>query len=70
MPLAMLSFGEKRVIVNLRVKDDMKRHLQDMGFLAGEMVEVVGENASGIILLIKGTRVAINKGLASQIYVA
>lgn len=70
MALAMVQLGESRKIVELRVKEDMKRHLQDLGFTVGETVQVVGENASGLILLIKGARIALNRGLANQISVA
>ncbi|MGI6000866.1 MAG: FeoA family protein, partial [Candidatus Merdisoma sp.] len=44
--------------------------LQDLGFVKGEKVQVVGENPSGMILLVKGVRIALNRGLASQIMVA
>ena len=70
MALAMVQIGETRVITDLRVKDDMKRHLQDLGFMKGESVQVVGENASGLILLVKGARIALNRGLANKISVA
>lgn len=70
MALAMVQMGESRKITELRVKEDMKRHLQDLGFMVGESVQVVGENPSGLILLIKGARIALNRGLANQISVA
>lgn len=70
MALAMVTIGETRTITELRVKEDMKRHLQDLGFTVGEQVRVVGENPSGLILLIKGARIALNRGLATKISVA
>lgn len=70
MALAMVAIGETRMITELRVKDEMKRHLQDLGFTKGEKVQVVGENPSGLILLVKGARIALNRGLANQICVA
>lgn len=70
MALAMVAIGETRMITGLRVKDEMKRHLQDLGFTKGERVQVVGENPSGLILLVKGARIALNRGLANQICVA
>ncbi len=70
MALAMVEIGETRTITELHVKDDMKRHLQDLGFTKGEAVQVVGENASGLILIIKGARIALNRGLANKISVA
>jgi len=70
MALAMVSIGETMTITELRVKEEMKRHLQDLGFTPGEQVRVVGENPSGLILLIKGARIALNRGLATKISVA
>ncbi len=69
MSLAMVNLGETRVVSEFRVKDDMKRHLQDLGFIKGEKVQVVGDNPSGLILMIKGAKVALNRGLASLIIV-
>lgn len=69
MPLAMMNLGEIRTIVDFRGQEDVKRHLQDIGFIKGEKVEVVGENKSGIILIVKGVRIALNRGLATKIMV-
>ena len=70
MSLAFINTGETRVIVDFRGKDDVKRHLQDIGFIKGESIKLLSQNESGMIILIKGVRVAINKGLASKIMVA
>jgi ferrous iron transport protein A len=70
MALTFIGIGETKVIVDFKGKDDVKRHLQDMGFVKGESVKLLSENESGLILLVKGVRVAINKGLASKIMVA
>lgn len=70
MALAMMRIGEERVIQEFHGREEMKRHLQDMGFIRGERVQVIGESPSGLILLVKGARVALNRGLASQIMVA
>lgn len=70
MALTFVEIGDTKVIVDFRGKEDIKRHLQDMGFVKGESVKLLSENESGLILLVKGVRVAINKGLASKIMVA
>lgn len=69
MSLAMVGMGETKQVAEFRGKEEMKKHLQDLGFVKGEKVKVVGENASGIILLIKGVKIALNRGLASMIIV-
>lgn len=70
MALALMSIGETRTIVKLRGKDEIVRHLQDLGFAPGSEVQVLGENAAGMILLVKGVRIALDRGLASKILVA
>ncbi|MDE6607969.1 MAG: ferrous iron transport protein A, partial [Lachnospiraceae bacterium] len=61
MSLAMMELGEMRIVSEFRGKEEMKKHLQDLGFVKGESVKVVGENPSGLILLIKGVKLALNK---------
>ena len=69
MPLSYVGIGETRTISAFQGKDDVKRHLQDIGFVAGEKVRVLSENESGLILLVKDARIALNKGLAARIMV-
>jgi ferrous iron transport protein A len=69
MSLAMVLPGEIREISGFRGKDDMKRRLQDLGFVKGEQVQVVGDSQSGLIIIVKGVKIALNKGLASLIIV-
>jgi ferrous iron transport protein A len=69
MSLTMVAPGEIREVSGFRGKDDMKRRLQDLGFVKGEKVQVVDDSQSGLIILVKGVRIALNKGLASLIMV-
>ena len=48
----------------------MKRHLQDLGFVKGEKIRVLGGNPGGMILMVKGVKVALNRALANRIIVA
>ena len=69
MPLALASLGEVKTILDFKGKDEMKKHLNNLGFVKGEKVQILGENQSGMIVLVKGVRVALNKGLMSKIIV-
>jgi len=66
----MMEQGDVREIMEFRGQEEMKRHLQDLGFIRGEKVQVVGENAGGMILMVKGVKVALNRALANRIMVA
>ena len=69
MPLAMVMEGETRTITDFKGQEELKRHLRDLGFIQGERVRVVGENAAGMILMVKGVKVGLNRGLAHRIMV-
>ena len=60
MSLTMVSIGEEKIIKEIRAKESVKRHLQNLGFITGEKIEVVSENSSGLILMIKGSKIALN----------
>ena len=69
MPLSMMEQGESREITDFRGQEETKRHLQDLGFVRGERVRVLGDNSGGMILMVKGVRIALNRGLANRIMV-
>lgn len=69
MPLAFVQIGERKKVTSFHGTEDMKRHLQDLGFIKGQDVQVMSENSSGLILLVKGVRIALNRGLAQKIMV-
>ena len=70
MALAFMNIGEKRKVMKLHGKDEVVRHLQDLGFAPGSEVQVLGENAAGMILMVKGVRIALDRGLAGRFMVA
>ena len=69
MPLALLGVGESGTITDIRGKEDVIHHLHNLGFAAGTDVEVVGKTDAGMIIAVKGSRVALNRGMASKITV-
>ena len=52
-----------RIFFNKTKKDNL-------GFAAGTDVEVVGNTDAGMIIAVKGSRVALNRGMASKITVS
>ena len=47
----------------------LRRHLENLGFVPGENVTVLSRVASGLIVSIKGSRVAVNYDAAAMILV-
>lgn len=70
MPLSMMEQGETRTIMEFLGQEEMKRRLQDLGFIKGEKIRVVGESSGGMILMVKGVKIALNRALANRIIVA
>ncbi|MEA5083441.1 hypothetical protein SDC9_184926 [bioreactor metagenome] len=69
MPLSMASSGEKMIIKQINGKDETKRFLENLGFVAGCNVIVISEMCGNIIVNVKDTRVAISKSMANRIMV-
>ena len=38
MPLSLVSMGEKRIVTSFNGTEEMKRHIQDLGFIKGQEV--------------------------------
>lgn len=69
MALSMALNGETKTIQRFIGREDVITHLREMGFVPGEKVQVMGNNPSGLILLVKGVKVALDRNLASRIIV-
>ncbi len=69
MPLTMLNSGETAEIKRIKGRDDVKRFLENLGFVTGEEVRVVSSNEGNIIVRVKDSRVAVSKGIANKIMI-
>ena len=69
MPLTMLNAGEPNTIKRVGGKEETKRFLENLGFVAGGNVTVVSETGGNLIVNIKDSRVAIGKDKANKIIV-
>lgn len=69
MPLSMVYPGENVIIIECRVKEATRKFLEGLGIIPGTEVSVIAETGGDLILNIKGSRIAINKGIAQGITV-
>ena len=69
MPLVMADAGEENIIRRVGGSPEMKKHLEDMGFVIGSTVTVMNTIGGNLIVKIKESRVAISKEMASKIMV-
>ena len=69
MPLSMVKEGEPNVIKKVGGKEETRRFLENLGFVAGVTVTVVSEVNGNMIVNVKESRVAIGKDMANKIMV-
>ena len=69
MPLTMVKQGEANVIKRVGGRDDTRRFLENLGFVAGSIVTVISETGGNIIVNVKDSRVAISKEMANKIMI-
>ncbi len=69
MPLTLANAGEENIILKVGGNNEVKRHLEDLGFVAGANVTVVSSLSGNLIVNVKDSRVAISKEMAGKIMV-
>lgn len=69
MPLSMVKEGEPNIIKKIGGKEETRRFLENLGFVAGGTVTVVSQIGGNLIVNIKDSRVAIGKDMANRIMV-
>lgn len=69
MPLSMVKEGEPNVIKKVGGKEETRRFLENLCFVAGGTVTVVSEVNGNMIVNVKESRVAIGKDMANKIMV-
>ena len=69
MPLILADTGEEAVIRRVGGSPEMKKHLEDMGFVAGGTVTVMNTIGGNLIVKVKESRVAISREMAARIMV-
>ena len=69
LPLSMADRGEPHTIFKIGGKDEVRRHLAELGLVVGEQVQVVNQLGGNIILQVKDSRIALDSGLAQRIMI-
>ena len=69
IPLTYADINEQNVIGKISGKQEIRKHLEDMGFVAGSIVTVISSINGNLIVNVKDTKVAIDKELAARILI-
>ena len=69
MPLTFAAVGEENTIVKIGGKPEVKKHLENLGFVVGGTVKVVSAMGGNLIVNVTEARVGISQEMAQKIMI-
>lgn len=69
MPLPLANVGEEYLIRRVGGNPEVKKHLEDLGFVAGGTATLITVLNGNVIVKVKEARVAISEEMARKIMV-
>ena len=69
MPLSFANPGEENIIRKIGGSAAVKKHLENLGFVAGGTVTVITSLNGNVIVKVKESRVAIDEEMARKIMI-
>ena len=69
MPLALANRGEANIIKKIGGTPEVKKHLENLGFVVGGDVTIVNSLGGNLIVNVKESRVALSREMAQKIMV-
>ncbi len=69
MPLSLAEIGEENIIKRIGGKPEVKKHLENLGFVVGGSVKIISQLGGNVIVNVKETRVAISREMAQKIMI-
>lgn len=69
MPLNVAQPGEENIIRKIGGSPEVKKHLEDLGFVVGGTVTMLSVLSGNVIVNVKGTRIALDADMARRIMI-
>lgn len=69
LPLVFAEVGEDNVIKKIGGSPEVKKHLENLGFVVGGEIRVINSLGGNVIVNVKESRVAISEEMAKKIMV-
>lgn len=69
MPLAYATVGEENIIKKIGGNPEVKKHLENLGFVAGGRVTVINTISGNLVVNVKEARIALSREMAQKIMV-
>lgn len=70
MPLTLAPVNRAVKIVRVVADDKTKKHLQNLGIVTGAEITVFSSSGGSVICFIKSGKLALDRAVASRIFVA
>ena len=69
IPLTLAEVGEKNIIKKIGGKQEVKAHLENLGFVVGGAVTIINSIGGNVIVNVRESRIAISKEMAQRIMI-
>lgn len=69
MPLTMANTGEPLTIKKVGGKEETRKFLENLGFVAGGAVTLISDIKGSVIVKVKDSRIAIGRDMAMKVMV-
>ena len=69
MPLTLAEVGEENIIKKIGGKQEVRAHLENLGFVVGGAVTIINTIGGNVIVNVKESRIAISKEMAQKIMI-
>lgn len=70
MPLVIAPLNKELKIIKVLASEKLKKHLESLGIMENQMIEVISQANKSVIVKIKEGRIALDSDVASKIIVA
>ena len=69
MPISFAEIGEECIIKKIGGSQEVKKHLENLGFSVGGAATVISKMGGNVILKVKESRVAVDANMANKIMI-
>ncbi|MDD7281094.1 FeoA family protein [Floccifex sp.] len=69
IPLTFANIGQEHKIQRISGNSQVKKHLENLGFIVGSDITVISSLSGNVIVNVKESRIAISKELAQKIMI-
>ena len=69
MPITLASIGEDNIIKKIGGKPEVRKHLENLGFVVGGNVKIISQLGGNVIVNVKEARIAVSMEMAQKIMV-